>query len=90
MRVRIGGKYWNLRFTFLKENRGDVDAPTLRNKEIRISENLEGEEELEVVIHELLHSADWYKDEEWVERTACEISHILWRLGWRKPPTEKN
>ena len=89
MRVRIGGKYWNLRYAALRKDKGDCDAPTLRNKEIRISKKLKKEEELEVVIHELLHSADWYKDEEWVERTACEISHILWRLGWRKPPNEE-
>ena len=90
MRVRIGGKYWNLRFTRLKNHKGDCDAPILRKKEIRITKGLDPKEELEVVIHELLHSADWYKDEEWIERTGCEISHILWRLGWRKPPSKKN
>ena len=85
MRIKIGGKYWKLIFSKLRgDYLGKCDAPDTNDKKIRISKNLEEVEELDVLIHELLHAADWYKDEEWVERTASEIAKVLWKLGWRK------
>lgn len=67
------------------EDRGDCDPPTIKNKQIRIADDLPPEEELEVTIHEALHACDWYKDEEWVEITAKDISRLLYhKLGWRK------
>ena len=47
MRIRILGKVWSLRFAPNLGNRGD---PTTRNKEIRVSTTLRGEEGLEVLI----------------------------------------
>jgi len=64
--------------------RGDCDPPETKGKKIRIAKDLSPQEELEVVIHESLHAADWYKDEEWVEVVAKDISNLLWRIGWRK------
>ena len=85
MRIKVGNKYWNLVFIELDENTGgECDSPDTKGKEIRISTDLQREEELEVVIHELLHASDWSKDEEWVEEIAQDISNVLMRLGWKK------
>ena len=85
MRVRIGNKYWNLIFTKLDETTGgECDSPDTVNKQIRISNDIPDEEELDIVIHEFLHAADWSKDEEWVEQIAYDLSHILLKLGWKK------
>ena len=85
MRIRVGNKYWNLVFIELDENTGgECDSPDTKGKEIRISTDLQREEELEVVIHELLHASDWSKVEEWVEEIAQDISNVLMRLGWKK------
>lgn len=85
MRIRVGNKYWNLVFIELDENTGgECDSPDTKGKEIRISTDLQREEELEIVIHELLHASDWSKDEEWVEEIAQDISNVLMRLGWKK------
>jgi len=89
MRIKVGNKYWNLVFIELDKNTGgECDSPDTKGKEIRISTDLQREEELEVVIHELLHASDWYKDEEWVEEIAQDISNILMRLGWKKDGTK--
>ena len=89
MRIKVGNKYWNLVFIELDENTGgECDSPDTKGKEIRISTDLQREEELEVVIHELLYASDWSKDEEWVEEIAQDISNVLMRLGWKKDGTK--
>ena len=89
MRIKVGNKYWNLVFIELDENTGgECESPDTKGKEIRISTDLQREEELEVVIHELLHASDWSKDEEWVEEIAQDISNVLMRLGWKKDGTK--
>ena len=91
MRIKVGGKYWELVF---KKMRGDYlgkcDAPDTHGKQIRISKDLEGLEKLDVILHELLHAADWHQDEEWVEETAMEVSCVLWKLGWRNNSDKKS
>ena len=89
MRIRVGNKYWNLVFIELDENTGgECDSPDTKGKEIRISTDLQREEELEIIIHELLHASDWSKDEEWVEEIAQDISNVLMKLGWKKDGTK--
>lgn len=83
MRIAILGKRWNLRFAPNMANRGDCDAPTTPNKEIRIASNLRGEERLEVLIHEMVHAAGWHIDEEFVERFAGDAARALRRQGYR-------
>ena len=84
MRIKVGNKYWNLVFTELdEETGGECDSPDTNGKEIRIATDLKKQDELEVIIHELLHAADWSKDEEWVEVIADDIARVLWKLGWR-------
>jgi hypothetical protein len=84
MRIKIGGKYWNLVFTELdEETGGECDSPDTNGKEIRIATDIKNQDELEIIIHELLHAADWSKDEEWVEVIADDIARTLWKLGWK-------
>lgn len=90
MIVTILGKRWRLRFTRLKKQRGDIDAPETPNKEIRICSTLSGEEELEVIIHELRHAADWWRDEQVIEREARDLARTLWRLGYRRMRNESD
>jgi len=100
MKARILNKIWQVMFvspsllkgkkkhanskSITEDARGDCDAPTTKNKTIRISNSLLPQEELEVTIHEALHAADWYKDEEWITPVADDIARLLYNLGWRK------
>ena len=49
---------------------------------VSIRPGLPRSRELEIIIHELLHAADWYKDEEWVEDAGNDIAKILVALGY--------
>lgn len=82
-RVTMLGRRWLLRFAPNMSNRGECDPPDEPGKEIRISSAIEGEERLEVLLHELLHAAGWHIDETFVERFASDSAHVLWRLGYR-------
>lgn len=99
MKVRILNKIWNLLFvppgslkerkrangiSTTEENLGDCDDPNSKNKTIRVANNLLPRQELEIVIHEALHAADWFKDEAWIDPVAEDIARLLWKLGWRK------
>lgn len=53
---------------------------------VAVSSDLEGEELLEVIIHEALHAAfpDLSDDADGpVETTAADLARLLWRLGYR-------
>jgi hypothetical protein len=84
MRVKILGKFWDLRFASNLANRGDCDDPRVRGKAIRIAAGLGDEELAEVAIHECLHAAGWHIDEEFVEQFAADVARVLHRLGYRK------
>ena len=89
MRIRILGKWWQLRFvptlgSIDQPNRGDCNAPDVRGKSIRVLSSLTGEERLEVLIHEMLHAADWHRSEEWVDQTAKDLARALTRLGYKE------
>ncbi len=84
MRITVCGKRWDLRYTNLQTNHGECDSPDKPGKEIRIDRQLEGIMELEVLIHELLHSADWRAAEEHVSESARDIAKVLWKIGYRK------
>jgi len=84
-RVTISGKHWQLVERSGLANRGDVDSPTTPGKQIRIAKELEGEERLEVIIHEVTHCAFWHLDEEVVEIFGRDLARILYRkLGYRE------
>ena len=87
MRLYLMGKCWNLRFVrglLRRSLRGECDPPEVKGKEIRIEESLQGEELLEVLIHEMLHAANWHASEEWVETTSRDLARALTRLGYRR------
>jgi len=50
---------------------------------------LVGERRLEVLIHEMLHACYWDLDEEAIDITARDIARVLFRLGYRCPPSSK-
>jgi hypothetical protein len=74
---------WTLRFAPNLANRGDCDPPDKPGKEIRVSSSLQGEERLEVLIHELVHAAGWHIAEGFTETFARDAARVLWRLGYR-------
>lgn len=86
MRIKICGKIWQLRFvpTLGDGKAGDCDPPEAKSKTIRVLSRLRGERQLDILIHEMLHAADWHRSEEWVEETASDIARSLYRLGYRK------
>ena len=55
-------------------DRGECD---LENKTMRVYAHLPKKELLEVAIHEYLHAADWYKDEEWVDQAGKDLTELL-------------
>jgi hypothetical protein len=80
VRVRILGKYWNLRrVPNLGSNKGICQHPDSAAKEIHIQSGLRGEQLLETVIHEVLHAANWHLDEEFVTDFARDVTKILKR-----------
>lgn len=86
MKIRLLGKCWNFSFgrVRLKGTVAHCDSPDTPNKEIIVSSRLRGEAQLDAVIHELLHAADWHKTEEWVDQVGTDLARALYRLGWRK------
>lgn len=85
MKIKILDKIWELKFLKLnkRHERGRCDSPFSPNKKILIDSRLEGEEKLEVLIHEMLHAAFWNIDEWYIDKSAKDISHVLWRLGYK-------
>lgn len=54
------------------------------NPKIAVAYSLNGQEELEIFIHEMLHGCYWDMDEEAISDAAQGISKALWRMGYRK------
>ena len=85
MRVKILGKFWTLVFKPLRKDDGYCDAPTQAGKQIQIDSRLRGQRKLEICLHEMLHAADWHKDEDaWIAPVAADLARALWRLGYRQ------
>jgi hypothetical protein len=82
--VTIRGTRWVLRFVpNLGQDAGQCDYG---DKVIRIALGQTPKDELDTVVHELLHAAYPDLDEPAVHQTAEGISGVLWRLGYRKMP----
>ena len=85
MLVRLGGKYWTLRFVANMRDYGDmVDPGVVRGRIIRIATWPCEKDRLDTVIHEALHAVRPELDEDAVARTATDIAHLLWKLGYRR------
>ncbi len=85
MRVRLGGKYWTLRFAPNLKDYGDmVDPGRADGRLIRIG-TWQGEADtLDTIIHEALHCSRPELDEAAVDATARDLSRLLWRVGCRR------
>jgi hypothetical protein len=85
MRVRLGGKYWTLRFAPNLKDYGDmVDPGRADGRLIRIG-TWQGEADtLDTIIHEALHCSRPELDEAAVDATARDLSRLLWRVGYRR------
>ncbi len=96
MRVRILGRYWRFVVAPLRKLRFDghyVDGITdATNRTISVDSRLQGQRELETIVHEYLHACDQCSDrtvpfvhsEEYVTAQAKDLSRLLWRLGYRR------
>lgn len=94
MKVTIRGKVWTLVETskIPSDIDGDCDAPTTKNKLIRIRPSLAGQRLLDVLCHEFSHAALWDLGEGPIESLANAIAHQLWDQGVRpdqKPSKRK-
>lgn len=90
MVVTFLGKKWDLRFVPnlgsvpAGRTRGTCDPPDCKKKAIKILSSLEGEELLEVLIHEFLHASFWNIEEPSIEKAAQDIAYVLFKLGYRR------
>ena len=84
MKIKIKGKVWNFIRKKLENHKGYCESPNSKNKSIIVDSRLKGEEELEIILHELLHAAFWFLDEEYVEEISRDFAKILWTLNYRK------
>lgn len=85
--VTIAGKRY--RFEWAKcgpKVDGQCDAPRGSGKAIRLRPGLKRQPRLllETLLHELLHAADWTKDEEWIDAVSQDLARIVWRFGFRR------
>ena len=80
--VKINNVEWTIRmvdpgpWTF-DTPMGECSHPESNKREILISNRLEGEELVEIIIHEMLHASMWIVSEETVDQTAKDISQAL-------------
>lgn len=79
MRIMLLGRAWNLSFVRLRGIKGDCSPPDRPRKRIRIHGPLRGKLFLDTLIHEMLHAADWSKDEEWVNQIATDMAEVIMR-----------
>lgn len=79
--VSILGQAWTLRYARLKTCYGDCDRVS---RTIRIASGLPPQKELETVIHEMTHGADWHRDEKSVAQFAADVARVLTELGFGK------
>jgi hypothetical protein len=86
MRVRVGGRYYNLQFVRIKTDAwGYCDPPTKPCKRILIHKPLGSKHRLEILIHEMLHALQWHIDEKHIAEAARDIANVLDKVGYRAP-----
>ena len=85
MRVRLGGRYWTLRFVPNLNNSGEVEhGDTRATRIIRVRMKQGQQEMLDTVIHEAMHAARPELDEDAVATASRDIARLLWNLGYRR------
>ena len=91
MHITVRKKRWNLVFKNLTkaDHWGFCEDPGKPGKKIVIDSSISGQKRIEILVHELTHSANWDFAEEAVQETAKDIARILWKLGYRSPEDDK-
>lgn len=87
MRIRVNGDSWELRFRkkVIDDDRREVDGLCIHeSRKILVRSHQEPDDELETIVHELLHASDWRASEEAVTLQAQEIATVLTRLGYKR------
>ena len=84
MKTLIRGRMWTIKRARLVASRGECDDPLGPGRVIKVAHNLKGEEELEVIIHEMLHAGLWDLDESVVETMGEDMARALWKMGYRR------
>lgn len=84
MFLTVAHKRYELLFTPKLPCFGICSPPDDSGKKIEIRASLKGQALLSTLLHELLHAADWTKDEEWIDQTGEDLARALWRLGYRR------
>ena len=69
---------------------GLCDPPTLKHRTITIDPNVEEEELLDTIVHELTHGCIWDLKESVVGAMASDITRILWDCGYRRQEQPKD
>jgi hypothetical protein len=82
MRCRLRGKYYRLKFAKLE--RPLLGLCDWDKRTITICDQLDGELELDTIVHELLHACQPDLAEDTVEQTATDVARVLFRLGYRR------
>lgn len=90
--VDLGGVEWQFAFVSAEDVSivtGDTETLGVcedhrysESPKIMVTDSLKGRKRLNTTLHELLHAADIFKTEQWVEQTANEIERILTEDGW--------
>lgn len=82
--VTVRGQRWRMRFVpNLGDKAGECDYGS---RILRIAQGQPEAEELDTVVHEILHAAYPDIEEDAIGETGEAIAKALWRLGWRKHP----
>lgn len=85
MRVRLGGKYWTLRFASNMRDFGDmIDPGKAAGRLIRVATWPCEKDRMDTTIHEAIHAIRPELDEDAVASTATDIARLLWKLGYRR------
>jgi hypothetical protein len=88
MRVRLGGKYWSLRFSPNLADYGNmVDPGHAAGRVLRIATWQSEEDRLDTTLHEAIHCCRQELDEKAVTDLANDLSRLLWRMGYRRTGT---
>jgi hypothetical protein len=82
--LTIRGRRWRFCRRRITKEDGRCQHPDIVGKEITVAAHLQGEEELNTTLHELLHAAFWDLDEEAIEQAGTDLARALWRLGYRR------
>jgi hypothetical protein len=88
MRVKLNGKWWNLKFVPQLRDYGDmVDPGKAEGRRIRIGTWQSEKDTLDTIVHEAMHCIEPSWTEERVAAASKELAHMLWRLGYRRSGT---